>query len=299
MGQFFHIFANGDDAGNFITSETDFDAAFNRVAVCAFLHPEVKVLGFSIEESHTHFLTAGERDDCVAFKLSYESLTKHYIVSTRGNLDDVVFELEILDIENVDNLRNVAAYVIVQATKDGKRIMPYDYRWGTASMYFRPLGSPQIWQYDSDWNLHQIRRFGEFTYREKRKITHSHTFIPDDWFVCNNLILPSNYIDVAGYENIFVSFNRYRTFLSAGKKQLQQVTDAMISVRGVSLTDLEARRVSATESERLFGKRDSRWLLPVQRMELARVLRQEYRLSIRQISILSRLPETEIRKYIY
>lgn len=298
MEQYFHLFANGNDVGNFIISEKDFEAAFNRVALCAFRHSKVKVLGFSIEESHPHFLLKGDYDECVAFKCDYESITSHYIVSSRGCLDEVFFELEINAIKDSDHLINTASYVIVQATKDGKRIMPYDYRWGTASMYFRPEGYPELWMFDSDWNLCSKQKFGELHYAEKRRITHSHRFIPDDWLVCNGIILPSNYLYVDEFESIFGSFNRFRTFLSAGKNRLQVVVDAMIMTRGVNMDDSEARKISGQISERMFGKRDSRWLSPTQRLKLATVLRHEYRISMRQVSTLCRLPESEIRKYL-
>lgn len=298
MGQYFHIFANGDDARNFITSEEDFTAAFNRFAVCAFMFKSVKVQAFSIEESHPHCLVKGPYEECLAFKREYESMTRHYIVSSRGSLDDVIFELEILEIEDPEYLRNAAAYVIVQATKDGKQVMPYDYRWGTASMYFRPKGLPEIWLYDSTWEIANVCKVGSLTYREKHLLSHSREVVSDDWLVCNGLILPSNYVDVEGFEKIFGSFNRFRTFLSAGRKQLQPVVDNMIMARGVNLSDLEARKKAGEISLEKFGKRDSRWLQPTQRLELARILRQDYRLSFRQISTLCRLPEMEIRKYI-
>jgi len=298
METFYHIFANGDDARNFITSETDMVAAFNRMAVCAFMHPTVHVLAFSIEESHPHMLLRGTSEECTAFKRDYESMTRHYIVSTRGNLYDVLFELEILEILDEDYLLNAASYVIVQPTKDGKQVMPFDYRWGTGSMYFRMEELPPIWLFDEQGELQPCQCFEQFNYRQQHNITHSRNVVPGHWLVCNGLILPTNYVDVRSYEKIFVSFNRYRTFLSAGRKQQQSVVDAMAMARGVNLPDLEARKIAYSIAEKLFGKRDSRWLIPQQRLELAKVLRQEYRLSIRQTATLSRLPEIELRKYL-
>ena len=34
---YYHMFANGDDAKNFITDESEFKAAFNRFALCQYL----------------------------------------------------------------------------------------------------------------------------------------------------------------------------------------------------------------------------------------------------------------------
>lgn len=298
MGQYFHIFANGDDARDFITSVEDFVAAFNRVAICAAMFPELLILAFSIEESHPHFLAFGSYEDCIAFKSAYEQLTYCYITATRGSRDGVVFELEMLVVDNEDYLLSVAAYVLVQPTKDGKQVLPGDYRWGTASMYFRPEGFPSIWRYGEDWQLCPSVKFGDLTYKEKRALLHSSMRIPSHWLVCNGLVLPSNYVAVRSFEDIFQTFNRFRVYSSASKKHLQPVVDRMAKTRGVNIPDVEARVLARAVSERMYGKKDSRWLSPIQRLELAKALRSEHGLSLRQIATLSRLPESEVRKYI-
>ena len=52
---YYHLFANGDDARDFILDEEDFFAAFNRFGVCAAA-TGVTVLSFSVEDSHPHAL---------------------------------------------------------------------------------------------------------------------------------------------------------------------------------------------------------------------------------------------------
>lgn len=298
MRQYYHLFANGDDARDFITSVDDFKMAFNRVAVCAAKYPNLKVLAFSIEESHPHFLVFCTFEECVEFKCLYESLTLSYIAATRGSRDGVVFELEILSIDSDDYLFNVASYVIVQPTKDGKTVMPYDYRWGTGSMYFRPEGLPPIWCFNEKWAICHSVEYGSLTYRERRAMTHTTKEVPSGWLVCNGLILPTNYIEVGMYESIFRTFNCFRTFMSAGKLKLQPVIDRMAITRGIGMQDIEARRLAQSISEQLFGKKDSRWLTQMQRLQLAKELRSNYQLTFRQVATLTRLPEIEIRKYI-
>ena len=129
--EYFHVCANGADSRNFIIREADYYAAFNLIAVCA-ANTEVVVVSFSIEDSHPHLLLWGVKEDCVRFKVLFETLYKHYAASTREGGSELVFRCELYSIgDDFDYLRNVAVYTVIQPTKDGKSVMPYDYRWGT------------------------------------------------------------------------------------------------------------------------------------------------------------------------
>ena len=122
--------------------------------------------------------------------------------------------------------------------------------------------------------------------------------IPDHWLVCNGLILPSNYADVARFESIYVTHNRFRVFLSSPKKREEMMLARMADQRGVSMEDLEARKVCGDTCKILFGTRDPRRLDPQRRLRLAQQLRDRHRLTFRQLATLVRLPESEIRTFV-
>ena len=141
------MFANGDDSRNFIISPKDFYAAFNRIGVCA-ANSSAQVVSFSIEDTHPHVLLFGTEHDCIKFKNAYLLSTLRYIAANRGSLYDVILNYELYPVKSEDYLRNVAVYTIIQATKDGKKVMPYDYIWGSGSLYFRTDNSHPIWGAD-------------------------------------------------------------------------------------------------------------------------------------------------------
>ena len=295
---YYHLFANGADAKNFITSEDDFRSAFNRFGICA-ANTDATVLSFSIDETHPHGLIYATYESCLNFKRKYESSTVHYIAATRGSLDDVVFELDCKKIEDETYLKNVAVYTVIQATKDGKRIMPYDYRWGTGSMYFRPRNYLSIWEMDESGKRCIPVRYGDMSYREQRRFTSSksHGSIPDDWLVCNGLILPSNYVDVTAYEDIFKTHNCYRVFQASSKSIEKTVIEVMSNTHGIELEDLEARRICEEVCQKQFSARNARHLSPAERLKLGGILRGDYHMSMRQAATMARLPESELRKY--
>ena len=297
--EYFHVCANGADARNFIICLADYYAAFNLIGVCA-ANTRVVVVSFSIEDSHPHFLLWGTKEDCAHFKALFEKLYRHYAASTRKGGAELTLRCELYSIgDDEEYLLNVAVYTIIQATKDGKAVMPYDYLWGTGSLVFRTGFNIPIWYFDAQGKICQPRPFGSLGIREQRSLLHSRDrSIPDNWLVCNGFILPTNYVDVARFESIYGTHNRFRVFLSSPKKREEMMLKRMAEQRGVSMEDLEARKTCGDVCKQMFGTRDPRRLDTPRRIRLAQQLRHQYRLTFRQLATLVRLPETEVRTYV-
>lgn len=297
--EYFHVCANGADSRNFIICPADYYAAFNLIGVCA-ANTRVVVVSFSIEDSHPHFLLWGTKEDCARFKALFEKLYSHYAAATRKGGAELTLRCELYPIgDDEDYLRNVAVYTVIQATKDGKAVMPYDYLWGTGSLVFRTGFHTPIWYYDAEGNISQPKQFGSLGTRERRSLLHTRSYsIPDNWLICNGLILPVNYVDVARFESIYGSHNRFRVFLSSPKKREEMMLKRMTEQRGVSMEDLEARKTCGDVCKLLFGTRDPRRLDTPRRIRLAQQLRHQYRLTFRQLATLVHLPETEVRTYV-
>lgn len=297
MKGYYHMFANGGDAKNFIIDEEDFLSAFNRVGLCSHLS-NATVVSFSIEDSHPHVLLWGTRSECDCYVRAYEDISIRCIARRRGSLDGVSLHCELYHVADSDYLRNVAVYTIIQATKDGKSIMPYDYLYGSGSLYFRSSRVIFPWLLDENGRVKDPVAFGSLTVREKRKLCGSLSFIPDDWLVCQGFILPTNYVDVSRFESIYRTHNCYRVFLSSGKDRYRDVLDKMASVRGVMIEDLEARRICESTCMEMFGRKGTRHITPQQRITLARALYKRHGFSIRQLSTLAKLTEEELHNYL-
>lgn len=294
---YYHMFANGDDAKNFITEESEFRTAFNRFGVCQY-RTGVKVLSFSVEDSHPHALLHGTYEDCLAFKDLYQDLSLRSIARRRGSQDGVNLNCEIYRVSSEQYLMNVAAYTIIQATKDGKSIMPYDYLYGTGPLYFRSRHTVLPWLINDAGEMCTPCRIADLTVRERLAVCATRAELPQEWLVCNGFILPTNYIDVKGFEKIFRTHNCFRVFLSSNKSKDEPILEHMAEARGILIEDLEARQLCRQACQSLFNKESTRPLSPEQRISLARHLRHDHHLSIRQLSFLTHISELELRKYI-
>lgn len=291
------MFANGADAKEFITNFEDYKYQFNLMAIAARISGAT-VVAFNIEETHPHTLLYGTPERCRRFMDVYDDRTRKHIAYTRKSLGAVNLNFTIYKIDSEEYLRSTGCYVITQATKDGKAVMPYDYFWGTGSMYFRDTHHIPIWHIDNDGNILTPSRFGSYNYRQKKQIFRDVSLIPDEWMICQGLILPSNYVDVERFEKIYRTHNCFRVFSSGSRKEMEKVSEMMSYARGVVLDDLEASSICKELCLGLFGVKTARHLSVPKRVALARELQGRYRMSLRQIATLSRLPAAELEKYL-
>lgn len=294
---FYHLFANGDDAKDFIINEEEFKAAFNRVAVCAVLS-NVTILAASIEDTHPHILMLAEKDNAERYKNIYRTLSLMYISRHRESSQGVVLNIETCEINDESYLMNAASYVIAQATKDGKPVMPYDYLYGTGALYFRSPGSITPWDHDYHGNLYTQHRLGDLSQKQQWRICNTKNPMPANWIVVNGFIHPKSFVDVDTFQRIFKTHNCFRAFLASSKSKDEIVRNTMSAVRGLTLDDLEARRLYQEKCKELFGTTNTRYLTTEQRLKLASVMREQFTISFRQLSTLTKIPESEIRKYI-
>lgn len=294
---YFHLFANGQESASFIVSKEDFRGAFNRVGICAHCC-DVFVLAFSIEETHPHFLIYGEKEECTRFMRLYETLTMRYIAITRGSKGDFNMKMALYEVDSEEYLMNVAAYVIVQPTKDGKKVMPYEYLWGTASLYFRRNLKILPWLFDEDGNRLAEKELSMMSVRERYLVLKSRKELPGNWKLCNGLLLPTNYVNIGMYEAIFKTHNCFRTFLSSGKRRDEEIVMRMSRAQSPMLEDVEARKVCADTSQSIFGHASISKLSVQERISLAQVLRRDFGLAVRQLSEILHIPLPELRRFV-
>ena len=294
---YYHLCSDGALTPQFLVCEDDYRIAFNIVGVCA-ANCEATVLSFSLENTHLHLLLYGNRESAIEFKSMYEDIWAHHVARVRGSREGADIELDIIPIDDEDYLMNVGTYTIVQPTKDGKQIMPYDYRWGTGSMYFRGPGHQSVWQSDPTGVSIAPVRADSLPYLELRNYLGSHRPIPGNWILCDGLLLPDNYVDVAHFERIYKTANCFRVFLASSRNRDQAIQERIAAFRGVALEDAEARHHCKELMKGMFGFSDVRRLNAQGRIMLAQQFRRRLRLSSRQIASLVRLPYGEVCKYI-
>ena len=288
MEAYFHLFSDGALAPDFIVSEQDYIATVNRLAVQTFVYGVV-ILSFGIEDTHLHFLVRGEPVNCRKLKNAFQKETRCYLKYTRKQNFSTVFVLDMEEITDEDYLRSVGTYTITQATKDGKKIMPYDYKWCTAALYFRRVDIDALWVGDR-----QVIPVAGLSLHRRQEILRTKAELPGGWRICGGLILPSSFVDIPGFEKIYKTHNAFRVFCSSSREKDNRIVDSMARVRGFSYEEYEARELCRKVCKRLFNVSDVYLLTANQRISLARSLRKEFNMGFSQLARRVHLPEIEI-----
>lgn len=191
MKNFYHLCAEGLSYSEFIICENDFRAAFNIVGVCA-ANVDAKVVAFSIEDSHPHFLLYGSLEQCVEFKTIFELTYIKYLAISRKSSSGILEDWQIIKVDDEAYLKNVGTYIVNQPTKDGKRVLPFDYRWSSGPLYFRSELVIPIWCVKEGKQLipKQLKSYG---IKERNSILHSKRTVPENFPVVVRETIPYVY----------------------------------------------------------------------------------------------------------
>ena len=210
---YYHICSDGNFSSVLFRNTTDFKAAMNRIAVCAYKTPGIKILAFVLMDNHVHFVVSCMSESaCRKFIAEFFRLTGKYNwdyyrqkATVRGIPVKVIRETD------EDSLKTVIAYVLKNPTK-ARLGMFFNYPWGTGALYFG--GSKEYEQSLVRLGDVSVEEAGLYTVRRQcRTLFH----LPADWILRDGVILPDNYVDVQAVEKLYGTPRSYMYFLSLNK----------------------------------------------------------------------------------
>ena len=261
LTNYYHLCSKGTATDVLFHDQAAFVDGMNLIALTTCLVP-IKILAFCIMDNHFHFILKGEENHVREFSMKLNQLYKlkrHYWKQV--NLDEpIVWSIHFID--SLNYLMQSIAYVLNNPIQAGYQCWCLDYRWSSASLYFR---DQVIFKKIYDHG----RQIKEFLGKDLRKFIRSYKKIPSDWLITEDgYVWPGNYVDWQFVEKLFNNRKRMIYFLDS-KKENKETAFAMINHK-ISLTDSEARQLAEKQAEELFGTSHLRELDISQRLELAR-----------------------------
>lgn len=252
-------------------------AVMNVIALICICSPEVKVYTFSVMGNHIHLLATGQTEAVRGFSQSVIKRLALHPLLRESQGDILKMEPRLHPIKDLNNIRNVIAYI----HRNGPLVNPdesvFTYEWGCGRFYF---------------NREAKARYKECRHLvgqvEKRILTKSHKLDNiDNIFTLDGYISPLCYCKVEEAELFFKDARQY--FYKIAKNVESQKDIAAIIGENIFYTDYDLMDIVASACKKKFGVSNSSVLAPKDKMDLARILHYEYNAGNKQIARLLKL----------
>ena len=276
MKGYFHISSSGLRKNDIFKTKEDFKVAMNDIAL-SILGCDVALLCFCLMSNHFHFVLYGERNECLRFA---EKFKHRCAVRMRFSAQEVralkKMHLQIDELDTMEYLENVIAYVLRNPLTAGVILMPYHYPWSSARLYFS--GELEC----------QGRILNGMSGRKRFGVLKSRMAVPDHYAIDENgVILPSCYVDAAHVERIFRHPSRLMLLLA---KKLENDVELKLGVAGrIAMTDQEVQTQMNDLIKVEFGVCSISQLSMEQRIKLCLLLKRNFNAGIKQIARVTRL----------
>lgn len=285
MSGYYHISSHGLERNDIFKNNDDFIVGMNDIALCVQRF-DVNILCFCLMSNHFHFLMSGTYEECRRFANEYKrrcAIRMRLLAGEVQALKEVSIQIDCVD--SKEYLENVIAYILRNPLAAGIMIMPYCYRWSSASLYFR--GDKQ----DTGDILNELSE------RNRFRILKSRTPVPDHYRVdADGMILPSCYVDVDSVERILRHPARLMLLLS---KRIENDVELKFGVADtVNLTDQEVLSQMNEIIRSEFGKVTLVQLSMEQRIKLCLFLKRNLKAGVKQIARVTHIDPEIVAKVV-
>lgn len=267
-------------------NDEDFLDGMNRIFVVLQSY-QVLILAFVLMDTHFHFILYGDLVECTRFMRDYLKRTSQHIAEVHGeNKKLLSVSLSHQVIDNDRYLKTAICYVLRNPTMAGIQVLPFNYPWSSAALYF---AQKQGWTAAS-WfsNLSSCQTLGNIGVLSARQLLKSHDMIPKDAHLLGRLVFPGDYVAADLVERIFRTSRAFNFFMGLNKESEIEEKGGTLSC--IQLPLQEMRQHKAQMCRELFGHPTVKQLDTRQRVALAKALFRKYNCSVKQIARLCCLP---------
>lgn len=283
--EFYHVCSEGLEKSLIFRNHEEFLTGMNYIAVCV-CKIKVRILCFCLMGNHFHFILSGTYEDCWRFGNEYKRMCAMMMKRFQGKGEALRnVEVQLKKITDRSYLEAAIAYVLRNPIAAGFRLMPHQYPWSSADMYFRGDYIPRG------------RRADEFPVRTLMHLLKSKMTIPGEYVIDKEgMVSPLCYIDYRTVEEIYGHPSRLMGLLSS-KKEAE--FELFLGIADKYNPDMEELKDSVRELIKIeFGVKAVSQLSMEQKIRLCSMMRRNFRASRKQIAFITRLNMETINKII-
>lgn len=252
-------------------NEEEFKAAMNVVAFAAFLFPDVKIYTFEIMGNHFHFLMSGEKDRIRLFIKSLVYKLTQDLSQILSSSDSSGLSFNYFQIEDLNNFRNVLAYINRNGAVVDSNENVFTYRWGANRFYF---------------NLEARLRYESCrkvpTCRQRRKMFHSDLLAKEEGvLVVDDYVSPLCFCHISEAELFFRNSRQYFYCISRNIETSKEIAKNI--GESIFYTDDDLFVHISTLCSGKYGGRSVATLPKEAKIEIARELHFDFNAGNKQI----------------
>ena len=184
---FYHFCTNGLLKNLLFVSDQDYIYAMNAIAFSKLKYPSVNILAFCIMNNHVHFIFDCEENEGRNFMIYYKRRIGMYLHDLYPNERNLIgADVACKKMSDPDYIVKAIAYVLRNPLSAGIKLVPNEYRWSSACLYFGSRVFVQCRQNPT----------GDSFMTYKKQMLKTHCALPEQWHIDNDgLIFPGDYTD--------------------------------------------------------------------------------------------------------
>ena len=281
-GPFWHVCTPGQLSEIIFTEPDDYRFAVSNIAISA-AETGVRIITDQIMSNHIHVLVQGSRAQCMSFMHVYSYRLKKYLDRKERYISLKDFRCDNpIPITDYKMARNEIVYINRNGYVADYRYTPFNYPWGSGSLYFNPYAKA----------IEGIP-YKDIPYLEKRALTFRRVSdMPEGFRVRNGMILPASYCDYRFGESLFNSAHQYFSMLSKNYESYSE--EAKRLGDSCPMADEEVYSIAKMLSIRDYDIKQPS-LLPLEaKLKIARHLHFDYHVDNGQIRRILKLALSDI-----
>ena len=271
---FYHVCTDGMSRSIMFRDDTDYISGMNDIPVCA-LASGIEIYCFCLMSNHVHFIVKGTETRCLSFIRKYKRLRT---IRARNRYESSNSEksqkITVKRIDDAGYQQSAMAYVMRNPVAAGIQVMPWNYPWSSASLYF---------SYKPGMDVAGYRKISELKIVEIRTLLKTRIVFPEHYLIREDgLIWPGSYVEYAAAERVFGSPRRLLYLLSKNRDIEHEIDDGIVAKSGYSDMELSVSAELICMEE--FKQPHPDRLSIENRYIVARELRRRYGASPKQIA---------------
>lgn len=269
-GPLWHLTTPGMFQEVLFINDNDFKYGMSLTAICA-AESGVIIIAHTVMGNHVHDIVEGTRQSCILFMSRQRERLQRYLKGQGREVGLSAFECDPIPITGLKMLRNEIVYVHRNGYVVNPSYTPFSYLWGTGPYYFNPLAR-------TDDGV----PFSSLAYKQRREVFHGRIHdLPEGYRFRNGMMYPPSYCDIEAGEMMFRDAHQYFSLLTkngeAYSEEARRFGDTVV------LTDEEMYPAMLAECRKRFGIRKPSELSLKEKVEVAKIMHNDYAASNSQI----------------